>query len=227
MIPIRDTVPCLHTPVLTWTLIFLNTGIFLLSLVASPQVVQNIFYLYGLIPARFTHPDWALQVGLPVNSYWPFVTNMFLHAGWLHIIFNMWMLWIFGDNIEDRMGAGRFIAFYLLCGVVAGIVHMVFNPNSPIPVVGASGAIAGILGAYIFLFPYARLVIWIPIFFLPIFVEVPAIAFLGLWVILQLYSATTASDLSQGYADVAWWGHLGGFIAGIVLYRLFLRPEKR
>jgi rhomboid family protein len=227
MIPVRDTVPCLHTPVLTWTLMFVNTSIFLLSLAAAPQVVQNIFYLYGLIPARFTHPDWALQVGLPVNDYWPFVTNMFLHAGWLHIILNMWMLWIFGDNIEDRMGAGRFIIFYLLCGVVAGIVHMVFNPDSPIPVVGASGAIAGILGAYFFLFPYARLVIWIPIFFLPIFVEVPAIAFLGLWVIFQLYSATTATDLSQGYTDVAWWGHLGGFIAGVVLYRLFLRPEER
>jgi rhomboid family protein len=227
MIPVRDTVPCLHTPVLTWTLMVLNASIFLLLLAPPAQVVQNIFYLYGLIPARFTHPDWALQVGLPVHDYWPFLTNMFLHAGWLHIILNMWMLWIFGDNIEDRMGTWRFISFYLLCGVVAGIVHMVFNSDSPIPVVGASGAIAGILGAYFFLFPYARLVIWIPILFLPIFVEVPAIAFLGVWVIFQLYSATTATDLSQGYTDVAWWGHLGGFIAGVVSYRFFLRPEER
>lgn len=226
MIPVRDTAPCVHTPVLTWTLMFVNTSIFLASLAVPHQVIQNIFYLYGLIPARFTDPDWALQVGLPVNDYWPFVTHMFLHAGWLHIILNMWMLWIFGDNIEDRMGTGRFIVFYLLCGVVAGIVHIVFNPDSPIPVVGASGAIAGILGAYFFLFPYARLVIWIPILFLPIFVEVPAIAFLGLWVVFQLYSATTATDMSQGYVDVAWWGHLGGFIAGVALYRLFLRPKE-
>lgn len=225
MIPVRDTVPCLHRPVLTWTLMGANTSIFLLLQMAPETIVHNVYYLYGLVPARYMHPEWAQQAGFPLHDYWAFLSNMFLHGGWLHIILNMWMLWIFGDNIEDRMGAGRFLAFYLLCGLAAGIVHVLYNPNSPIPAVGASGAIAGVMGAYFFLFPYARIVIWIPIFLLPIFFEVPAIAFLGLWVIYQLYNATTATDLGHASTDVAWWGHVAGFITGVFLYRLFLRPR--
>lgn len=125
------------------------------------------------------------------------------------------------------MGPIRFIAFYLLCGVVADLVQVIYNPNSPIPTIGASGAIAGVLGAYYFLYPYARIVVWIPLLYLPIFVDVPAIAFLGLWVIIQLYRATTALSESSEFTEVAWWGHLGGFLAGALLYRIFLRRSAK
>ena len=111
--------------------------------------------MFGIVPARFTHPEWALSGGFPLHGYWPFLTSMFLHGGWLHIIGNMWTLWIFGDNVEDRMGPVRFVIFYLVCGLAAGIVHCFTNPDSTIPTVGASGAIAGVMGVYFFLFPNA------------------------------------------------------------------------
>ena len=144
----------------------------------------------------------------------------------MHTILNMWLLWIFGDNVEDRMGPFRFIVFYLLCGLVAGIIHLMTNPNSPVATVGASGAIAGVLGAYYILFPFARIVVWIPILFLPIFIHVPAIAFLGFWVIIQIGFALTP-DTAQAIPEVAVWGHLGGFVAGLILYRFLLRPEDK
>lgn len=225
MIPFQDTVPRRHTPWLTWTLIGVNFAVFFYTLTLSERAIYDLFYHFGLVPARYTQPNWATWQGLSPHDYRPFLTNMFLHGGWLHIILNMWMLWIFGDNIEDRMGPWRFLAFYLLCGLFADLIHLFTNSNVPIPTIGASGAIAGVMGAYFFLYPYARIVIWIPIFFLPLFVEVPAIAFLGLWVIIQLYRATTAMVSPQGYADVAWWGHLGGFLAGMLLFRLFLTKE--
>ena len=137
---------------------------------------------------------------------------MFLHAGWSHLLFNIWLIWIFADNIEDVMGKSRFIVFYLLCGLIASLIHVAYNPDSQMPTVGASGAIAGVLGAYFFLYPYAKIIIWIPILFLPIFIQVPAIAFLGAWVIFQLYELTTSIVAGQAYMDVAWWGHLGGLV---------------
>src|SRR3989440_10379724 len=137
------------------------------------QGVEQLFYIFGLVPARFTHPDWAAYVGFHVDSYWPILTHQFLHGGWLHIIANMWTLWIFGDNVEDRMGPLRFVIFYLICGTIAGLTHLLTNPDSTLPSVGASGAIAGVLGAYILLFPTARLIVMIPILFFPFFFEVP------------------------------------------------------
>lgn len=226
MIPYRDNVPCEHPAVVTWALIAINTAVFLYSLSLPVKVLNDLFYLHGLVPIRYTQPQWAQFVGFPANNYWPFLSSMFLHSGWMHILLNMWMLWIFGDNIEDRMGPIRFLLFYLLCGLVAGFVHLITNPDSPIATVGASGAIAGVLGAYYILFPFARIVVWIPIFFLPIFIHVPAIAFLGFWVIIQIGQATAPST-GQAFADVAWWGHLGGFVAGLVLYRFLLRPEDK
>ncbi|MCX7109723.1 MAG: rhomboid family intramembrane serine protease [Proteobacteria bacterium] len=224
MIPYRDTIPCLNTPWVTWSLIILNFGIFLLTWILPEKAMMQLFYFYGLVPARFASAEWAAWAGLPPNDYAPFVTHMFLHGSWLHVIFNMWMLWIFGDNVEDRMGALRFIAFYLFCGLVAGGLQMLANPEATAPVVGASGALAGIMGAYYFMYPYARIVIWV--FFMPLFFEVPAIAFLGVWVIIQLYKATNGLGGGGGVADVAWWGHLGGFIAGMLFYRLFLLPGR-
>src|SRR6202163_4798374 len=169
MLPIKDTIPRRNPPIATWVIIFLNCFVFLLELTMSPYSLQQTLYLFGIVPARFTHPDWAAWVGFPIDDYFPFVTSMFLHGGWLHIIGNMWALWIFGDNVEDRMGPIRFVFFYLLCGLAAGLVQWFTNSHSTIPTVGASGAIAGVMGAYLFMFPRARLIVLLPIFFFPFF----------------------------------------------------------
>jgi membrane associated rhomboid family serine protease len=224
MIPYRDTIPCRYTPWVTWALIATNTLAFLYSQWLSPRALQVLLHFYGLVPARFTYPEWAEAVGFPSGDYTPFLTSMFLHGSGFHLVGNMWLLWIFGDNIEDRMGRIRFLFFYLLCGVVAGLLHVYFSPQSTVPTVGASGAIAGIMGAYFFLYPYARVVIWV--FFLPLFVQVPAVAFLGIWVIIQLYKATSGLGGGAPYSDVAWWGHLGGFITGMFSHRLFLLADR-
>lgn len=224
MIPYRDTIPCRYTPWVTWSLIAANTLAFLYSQWLPPRALQALLHLYGLVPARFTYPEWAEAVGFPSGDYTPFLTSMFLHGSGLHLVGNMWLLWIFGDNIEDRMGGVRFLFFYLLCGVVAGLLQVYFSPQSTVPAVGASGAIAGIMGAYFFLYPYARIVIWV--FFLPLFVQVPAIAFLGIWVIIQLYKATSGLGNNVPYSDVAWWGHLGGFVTGMLSHRLFLLADR-
>jgi membrane associated rhomboid family serine protease len=223
MIPVRDTIPCYHTPYVTWTLISVNVTVFLFMVAMPDSMAQNFVYLYGLVARRYTDPAWASLSGFPDDHYFSFLSSMFLHGGVLHIVMNMWFMWIFADNIEDRMGKVRFILFYFMCGLVAAVGQVVFNPDTAIPVVGASGAIAGIMGAYFMLYPYARIVLWLPLFFLPIFFELPAIAFLGFWVIMQLQKAATAG--TEGVADVAWWGHLGGFIAGALLYRLFISKE--
>ncbi|MEW6037356.1 MAG: rhomboid family intramembrane serine protease [Pseudomonadota bacterium] len=224
MIPYRDTIPCRHTPWVTWSLMAFNLAVHLYTQLLSPRALQALFTLHGLVPARYGLPDWAATVGFPPHAYSPFITSMFLHGSWFHLVGNLWLLWIFGDNIEDRMGRVRFLFFYLLCGVVAAGLQVYFSPQSTVPTVGASGAIAGVMGAYFFLYPYARLVIWV--FFLPLFVTVPAIAFLGAWVIFQLYKATSGFASHASYADVAWWGHLGGFLTGVLTHRLFLLSER-
>jgi membrane associated rhomboid family serine protease len=224
MIPYRDTIPLEHTPWVTWGLIAANVLVFLYMEWLSPDDLRSFQYLHGLVPARYAFPDWATRAGFPAGDYTPFVTSIFMHGSWLHLVLNMWLLWIFGDNIEDRMGGVRYLAFFVICGLVAGAAHLYAGPRSMVPAIGASGAIAGIMGAFFFLFPYARIVIWV--FFLPIFVQVPAIAFLGLWVIVQLSKVTTGLETPEGYADVAWFGHLGGFIAGMFLHRLFLLADR-
>ena len=224
MIPYRDTIPVEHTPWVTWSLIVLNGLVFVYSGLLAPGELRSFQYLHGLVAARFVYPDWAATTGFPVGDYTPFLTSLFMHGSGLHLVLNMWLLWIFGDNIEDRMGSVRYLAFYLVCGVIAGLTHVYTNPQSIIPAIGASGAIAGVMGAFFFLFPYARIVIWM--FFLPLFVEVPAIAFLGIWVIIQLYKVTTGLGSAQNVSDVAWFGHLGGFIAGMLLHRLFLLRDR-
>jgi membrane associated rhomboid family serine protease len=225
MIPYRDTIPTRYTPWMTWAIIALNLAAFAYTQWLSDQDLYYFLNFHGLVPARYTNPDWAVRVGFPPGDYTPFVSSMFIHGGALHLVLNLWLLWIFGDNVEDRMGSVRFLAFYLICGLIAGIVHIYTNSRSNIPTIGASGAIAGVMGAYYFLFPYARVVIWM--FFLPWFVEVPAIAFLGIWVIIQLYKVTVGTPSDEPFADVAWFGHLGGFIAGMLLYRFFLLEGRK
>jgi len=191
------------------------------------ETVRQLTYLYGMVPIRYSNPEWATAFGLPPDYHLSFFTSLFIHGGWIHIIINMWFIWIFSKNIEDSMGHGKFLIFYLLCGLFATVVQWYFDPDLMIPVVGASGAIAGVLGAYFFIYPYAKVVIWFPLFLLPIFFELPAIAFLGFWVIIQIQKATTAMMFDSVTADVAWWAHLGGFIAGAMLHPLFISDKKQ
>lgn len=226
MIPIRDTAPCHSTPWVTWGLMALCIIIFVVMQILPEQMSYRLVYLYGMVPVRYSNPQWAFSFGLPFDGYLSFFTSLFLHGNWWHLIINMLFMWIFGDNVEDRMGRVRFLIFYVLCGLFATFLQWYFDPQLAIPVVGASGAIAGVLGAYFFLYPFARVIVWIPIFFLPIVIHVPAIAFLGVWVIIQLHSATTSVLFEGVTVDVAWWAHLGGFIAGSLLYRLFIRSAQ-
>jgi membrane associated rhomboid family serine protease len=227
MIPIRDSVPARSVPVATRALILVNVIVFFFELGLPRDSVEQFFYLFGLVPKRFTDPDWAASIGFPIGTYWPILTHQFLHAGWLHILANMWTLWIFGDNVEDRMGPVRFTIFYLTCGTVAGLTQLLINPDSMLPSVGASGAIAGVLGAYLLFFPTARLVVMFPIFFFPFFFEVPAVFYLAIWFFGQLFSGTLALAGPQQVGGIAWWAHIGGFIGGMLLCWLFVRRDRR
>ncbi len=223
MIPIRDTIPSQHPPIATWLLIIINCIIFLFELKMPEPAREHFFQLFGIVPARFTHPDWALRVGFHIDDYWPLLTSMFLHGGWLHVIGNMWALWIFGDNVEDRMGPVRFVIFYLLCGLAAGMVHWYTNPHSTIPTVGASGAIAGVMGAYLILFPHSRVIVLIPILIFPFFFELPAVFYIGFWALMQVFSGTLSLADARAVGGIAWWAHVGGFSTGVVLHFFFVR----
>lgn len=223
MFPIRDSVPSNSVPIATRLLILVNVIVFVLELTLPSNSLQLLIHLFGIVPARLTHPQWAAAVGFPGGGFWSILTHQFLHGGWLHIISNMWALWIFGDNVEDRMGSFRFTIFYLVCGAVAGITHILLNPDSVIPSVGASGAIAGVLGAYLLFFPTARLLVLFPIFIFPFFFEVPAVLYLVIWFLTQLFSGTMALAGPKQVADIAWWAHIGGFVCGMILCWIFVR----
>jgi len=227
MFPVRDTIRHQHLPVATWTLILINVFAFLREIMLPPPVAEKMVYLYGLVPARYLNPEWAAQVGFP-HSYWPFLTMMFLHGGWLHIIGNMWFLGIFGDNVEDRMGPIRFVGFYLLCGIAAGVVHIITNPQSTVPALGASGAISGVMAAYVVLYPRARILAVFPIIIYPLFFQVPAVLYIGIWFLMQFFSGTAAIFSGQQAGGIAWWAHIGGFIAGLLTVWIFIqRPRPR
>ena len=227
MFPIRDSVRSESVPVVTRGLVVVNELVFLMELSFKGQAREELFYLFGIVPARFTHPDWAASVGFPVGNYWPLLTHQFLHGGWLHIISNMWALWIFGDNVEDRMGSVRFLVFYLLCGVIAGLTQMFSSPSSTVPSVGASGAIAGVLGAYLLQFPHARVEVVMPIWFFPFFFELPAVLYLGFWFFTQLFSGTMALARPNQVGGIAFWAHVGGFVSGMLLCGIFVRRRRR
>jgi membrane associated rhomboid family serine protease len=212
MIPLRDTIPSSRFPLVTLGIIGVNVLVFLLEINLGPVGLESFFQTWGIVPLRFTHP--RFQSG---GNYITLLSSMFMHGGWMHIIGNMWSLWIFGDNVEDRMGRGGFLLFYLLSGLAAGAVHIVTNPGSTVPTVGASGAIAGVMGAYLLLFPHSSVVTMVPIFFFLQVVEVPAILFLGFWFLSQLFSGTLALAVAGTQAGgVAWWAHIGGFVVGVL-----------
>jgi len=220
MIPLRDTIPSRTVPVVTWTLIALNLLVFAFQ-ISSGSGVERIFGLYALTPARLL----GGESGGP-ERYLPLMTSMFLHGGWLHVIGNMLYLHIFGDNVEDTIGHARFALFYLTAGVVSALSQVVAEPGSTIPMVGASGAVAGVLGAYFVLFHHARIVTLVPIFIFFQAVEVPAFFFLLFWFLLQFVSGAISSGVSTASAGgVAWWAHVGGFATGLVV-GLVLRVSR-
>jgi len=228
MIPIKDTIKSRHAPIVTIIIIIANVMVFIYQLSLPPKALSRFLFVWGVVPARFFHPGWADYMGYPRWTPLPLFTSMFLHGGWLHLIANMWALWIFGDNVEDRMGHFRFPIFYILCGLIASAANMILYPSSRIPTIGASGAIAGVMGAYFILFPRASILVLMPIFFYPVFFEMPAVVYLLFWFILQFLSGTQALVSGAGQVGgIAFWAHIAGFIGGIILLRVFVKKQRQ
>ena len=213
MIPLRDVIPSRTTPYITVTIIVLNAAAWLFELATPRELLPAFLRAYGVVPGDF-------QVAT-------LFTSMFLHGSWMHVIGNMWYLWIFGDNVEDRLGHGRFIVFYLLCGIAAALGQIAMDPTSLLPTIGASGAIAGIMGAYFVLYPRSRVLTLIPLIIFWEIIELPAIVLLGFWFLMQLFSAgaiaVTAS--SHGSGGVAFAAHVAGFVIGMIGVFLFKQRE--
>lgn len=221
MIPLRDTVRAYRFPAVNWLIISLNVLVFSYEFIMRPGALARFVAAWGMVPAN-------LELLQPL-TWIPLLTSIFLHSGWFHLLSNMWTLFIFGDNIEDRMGPARYLAFYLLGGITAGLLQAALMPGSTIPTIGASGAIAAVLGAYFFLYPTARVVTFIPLFFLPWLVEIPALVYLGFWFISQLFSglASLAATSAANMGGIAWWAHIGGFIFGLLLVGPFAPRRRR
>lgn len=224
MIPWRDNIPARRPPVITLLLIAANVAVFLyqFSLSVDDPVLRQFVVTWGLVPSRITDGGWA--------AAWPgMLTAMFLHGGWLHLIGNMWYLWLFGDNVEDVMGPFRYIVFYLLGGIAAGLAQYAIAPDSNVPMVGASGAIAAVLGAYLLTFWYARVATLVIVFYFIQLIELPAVIVLGGWFLMQLASGVASLGVrTADVGGVAFWAHIGGFVFGMVAVRLFRKhPPPR
>jgi membrane associated rhomboid family serine protease len=230
MIPLRDNIPSRQAPLVNYAIIAVTAVVFLMQL-ARPDDAPSLVEQYGMIPARVQDPD--AQVMVPdvedrdgrqvrierpaadpaIPAWLTLLTCVFLHGGWLHFLGNMWFLYIFGDNVEDCYGHLGYLAFYLAAGVAASVTHLATNLGSPIPTIGASGAIAGVMGAYFLLYPHARVLAIVPLFVVFFTMVVPASVFLGIWFLIQFWQgAATIQDVSA--EGVAWWAHIGGFVAG-------------
>lgn len=245
MIPLRDDIPPRSPPIVNYLMIGLCTLAFLAQLGDQSDGQDQLVEQYGMIPARVLHPERPVVVeetqliqtrfgierveverkfaGSPLNPWWTLLTCVFLHGGWLHFLGNMWFLHIFGDNVEDRMGHSAYFVFYLICGVLASVTHLATNVDSTMPTIGASGAIAGVMGAYLLLYPHAKVLTIVPIFYFIQMVVIPAPVFLGIWFLIQFFQGTFAIT-AKGAGGVAWWAHIGGFVAG-VLFALFWRQS--
>jgi rhomboid family protein len=214
MIPLRATIPSRSFPTMTLALIVVNVLAFLYEL-GLGSALDQFLLAHGFVPAVYFYQAQVQPWDLPAR-FTPIVGSMFLHGGWLHLIGNMWVLWIFGDNVEDRLGKGVYLLYYLVCGLVAAYVHFLTGPRSEVPVIGASGAIAGVMGGYCVLFPRARVVVLVPIFVFLRIVTIPAVLFLAFWFFAQLLNGMAASAAHFG-GGVAWWAHVGGFAAGVLM----------
>ncbi len=227
MIPLRDVNPNERPPTMVITLIALNALAFWWELSFPAARQEAMFLALGLVPARYIDPADPGFSHFP-GGYLPFLTSMFLHGGFMHFLGNMWFLWLFGDNVEDRIGHAKFLLFYVLCGLAAGATHLALNPHSAVPTIGASGAIAGVMGAYAITFPRAQVLTLIPLGFFMRTMLLPAWVFLGFWFVIQFFYGALAAAATHGQATgVAFWAHVGGFVAGILLRPLFMRPDPR
>jgi len=215
MLPLKDTIRSRSFPAVNWLIIILNLAIFLYETSLGPRQLDRLISTYGVVPARL--------IDGPPQEWLTLFTSMFLHGGWLHVISNLWALYIFGDNVEDRMGSGRYLVFYLICGVVAGLAQVFATSTTQVSSIGASGAIAGVLAAYLVLFPGARVITLIFLFLLPWFVEIPAILYLGFWFVSQFFSGVLSLGMTTTTGGIAYWAHIGGFLAGLVLLPFFAR----
>ena len=218
MIPIRDTISSKNYPIVNNILIGINVFVYLAVLLTHGTELSRFDYIYGLVPARYSTPQIASYFSFGQQAF-SLISFMFLHGGFWHLLGNMWTLYIFGDNVEDRLGSVRYLLFYLLCGMASGFTHLILNLHSNTPVIGASGAIAGIMGAYMLLHPYSKILTLIPIIFIPWFVEIPAVFFLGFWFLMQFFQATS---VNSGASGIAWWAHVGGFLFGMLFLKVFL-----
>ena len=210
MFPLRDTVPARRPPVAVWALVFLNALVFLREAQLTPPALQLFLNHYAMVPADLTAPG-----GL--ERHWPTaITSMFLHGGWMHLIGNMWFLWIFGDNVEDRFGTLGFLALYFLGGLAAAGLEIFTDPHSTVSSLGASGAIAAVLGGYLVLFPKARVITFIPIFLFPWIISIPAVVWLGIWFLYQWLNGMAVLH-QHAAGGVAYWAHVGGFLFGVLV----------
>jgi membrane associated rhomboid family serine protease len=226
MIPLRDTTPSHTFPAVTVLLIAINVLAFLYEL-SLGRALDVFIMQYGAVPLRFILAGQMEQVST-FERFLPLFTSMFLHGGWLHLGGNMLYLWIFGDNIEERLGRIRFLLFYLACGLAAALTQIYINPTSKIPMVGASGAVAGVLGGYLLLFPHAHVLALIPILFFFQVVELPAVLFLGFWFLMQfLNGAVSITAANYATGGVAWWAHIGGFVSGMALGYVFPKRKRQ
>jgi len=216
VIPLRDVIPSRTTPYVTIALIAVNALVYLYEMTLGETALEEFILYFGLVPAAF--------------SWVAVLTSMFLHGGLLHVGGNMLFLWIFGDNVEDRVGHGRFVVFYLLCGAAAALAQTAMSPDSVVPMVGASGAVAGVMGAYFVLYPHSRIVTLVPLFVFFHVMEVPAIVFLGLWFVLQFVSGVGSIAAATGgepAGGIAFWAHVAGFVAGVSGVLVLRRPERQ
>src|SRR5436190_4006580 len=228
MLPIRDDIPSSRFPAVTFGIIVVNVLVFFRELSVGPNL-EDLLVQYAVIPARYTVPDVAQLFTVPQQIFALF-SSMFLHGGWIHLLGNMWSLWIFGDNVEDRLGRTRYLGLYLASGMAAALLHIYTNAGSVVPTIGASGAIAGIMGAYFRFYPHARIETLVPPFVFGPFFVLPAVLFLGWWFVLQFFNgALSLGAKGAGFGGVAWWAHVGGFLFGFAMCLLAKRalvPER-
>ncbi len=222
MIPLRDKNPTHRIPFVNVSIIIANIAVFIYELSLGERELERFFLQFGVVPQYVTTAFYSFDVGL--QTFLPLFSSMFLHGGWLHLGGNMLYLWVFGDNVEDKLGHGRYLLFYVLTGLAASFAHIAIDPLSEIPTVGASGAISGVLGAYLLMFPGARVVTLIPVFMFLQVAELPALVVLGLWFVLQFFNGLASLGYeTAGMGGVAWWAHVGGFVAGLILVKPFRR----
>ncbi|MCL4523006.1 MAG: rhomboid family intramembrane serine protease [Acidobacteria bacterium] len=223
MIPLRDINPRSSTPFVVMAVIALNTLVWFYQVSLGQVAGEQFIFTLGLVPARIddiftTH---AVSVG---GALMPLVTSMFLHGGWMHVIGNMWFLWVFGDNVEDRFGHDKFFLFYVACGLGAGLIHTAFNWGSSVPTVGASGAISGVMGAYFVMFPRSKIVTLVPLLVVFFTVQIPAMFFVGYWIVIQFVGGLS-SMRTHAQGGVAFWAHIGGFAIGFILAKI-MQPRR-